>query len=105
MDQSEGSPSMRGILSAGNWKTLYSTPGRASAKAQTQCAKNNKIAVTSAGTHLMTARRFRSILFIVFTCLQKQSNGRTAVLQKRSEQLSWRFTHNCGCLPIGQRKI
>src|SRR5215510_7479808 len=42
MDQSEGSPSMRGILSAGNWKILYSTPGRSSAKALAESAKNIK---------------------------------------------------------------
>src|SRR5437016_6076158 len=34
MDQSDGSPSMRGILSAGNWNILYSTPGRSMAKPQ-----------------------------------------------------------------------
>src|ERR1041385_8054981 len=66
MDQSEESPSMRGILSAGNWKILYSTPGRAIEKAQTESAKNSEIAVTWGPTDFMNA-------FIVFTCLQKTS--------------------------------
>jgi hypothetical protein len=64
---------MRGIWSAGNWKILYSTPGRASAKAQTESAKikkTNKIAGTWAATHFMTARRFKTSAFIVFTYLQ-----------------------------------
>src|SRR5258708_1528481 len=34
---------MRGILSAGNWKILYSTPGRSIAKAQTVRVENIRI--------------------------------------------------------------
>src|SRR5260370_26585372 len=44
MDQSEGSPSMRGILSAGNWKILYSTPGRSIANPHMESAKSGRMA-------------------------------------------------------------
>src|ERR1700676_35298 len=45
MDQSDGSPSMRGILSAGNWKILNSTPGRASAKPATESTNTRATAL------------------------------------------------------------
>ena len=44
MDQSDVSPSMRGILSAGTWKILNSTPGRASANPLDERPKNSATA-------------------------------------------------------------
>src|SRR5260370_30142473 len=84
MDQSVGSPSMRGILSAGNWKILYSTPGRSIAKAQTERAKNSEIAVTRGAVHFMNTQRLRGSAFIVFTCLQTSVMARTGFSKNSS---------------------